>query len=987
MTNPNTTAPTRHVADLGAEVGIAYLEQSLYTKLHRRRQEGAKLPGIAEIRADLRGARGPIPARVSQRKAGQGDYLRIYIGGRYALVLNVTNNGRGYLIGDIHPLSLRDQDDIVRAGFALAAESWQLYDHPGDLPQRLDARWPEVREAWRDRPKIDGNGGRQELPARYQDYLDDLQKIVEKAREIELADTLSDRICRYQRITPAAVRRRTAQSVYKFQLMGESRLIAGAKVRIEEHSDLRGTVSEIRESLITVRFDQPVDFNRIPQLGAFLLSDDTTTLNKQAEAIETLREQRERNSRLLDALVGHDFLPLRPAPATPREPLDASQLAAFQMVLAVPDLALVQGPPGTGKTRTIKQIVRECAAGTSGTRTILISAYTNRAVDNVLKGLPETITAIRVGSSVTPDCAHLTLEAQAVRLQRRILDRTEPVLDRYATADSDGGAAVQRLRELATARARLAESGNHMRQAAAELDRNDAEITAPLRSRLDDLAAQLAGCQAAVAEADRLAAATAARQASAAKTAAMPVLGGLFRGRADRLAAHAASAAAAVAQVAGELEATSRALTSTQAKLAGLRATDPHLAELRERLRAADGIHRDNSERTVAAAQRLATSLGETSALPPISADPSTLARFHDAAAQAVALAQSRLRLLRQWRATLERRTEQLYPELIRYADVVGATCIGVATSKYLADISFDLVIIDEAGQISTPSLLVPLVRARRAVLVGDHVQLPPYAERELTDWARRQEPALADLVTKSAFELLFPYVPEGSRQVLSFQRRMPRAVADFISAQFYGGLLQTAVKRPGRDELFVSTMAFIDTAVLPASQRHERHPRPGEPWNPDSYVNDAEARIITDLVTYYDARQSDWVVIVPFLGQVGRVTTLLAERLGDEERVASRVASVDSFQGGEHDTVIYGFTRSNAMGAVGFFKDVRRSNVAFSRARQRLIMVGDMSTLRNASDPGFRMMVEALHDHLKLRGDIRDYREMMALLAAKVGR
>jgi superfamily I DNA and/or RNA helicase len=181
--------------------------------------------------------------------------------------------------------------------------------------------------------------------------------------------------------------------------------------------------------------------------------------------------------------------------------------------------------------------------------------------------------------------------------------------------------------------------------------------------------------------------------------------------------------------------------------------------------------------------------------------------------------------------------------------------------------------------------------------------------------------------------------------------------------------------------------MALVDTSELPAAQRRERHPRPGEPWLATSWVNEVEAALIAALVVYYDARKSDWVVIVPFSAQKGQISALLAERLGDEERAAARVASVDSFQGGEHDTVIFGFTRSNSRGSVGFFSDVRRSNVAFSRAKQRLVMVGDMSTLVNASDTGFRSMMTALHDHLRQRGNLRGYREVSALLAREAGR
>jgi hypothetical protein len=440
VSTPQASARDRVIVYLGAEVGISYFEQSLFAKLQRRHDEGARLPGIAGIRNDLLSISGPVPARVSRGKQGQDDYLRLYIKGRYALVLNVSKYNQGYIIGDAYPLGLRDHDDIVRDGFGLTATRWHLYDHPRELPRHLDAQWPSVKEAWRSRPKSDGTATERELPVNQRDYLDDLQRLIDKAREIELNGTSPDRVCRYRRITPAAAQRRSTQSIYKFQLMGDSQLTAGSKVHIDEHPDLRGEITLVRGSLITVRFDQPVDFNRIPSLGAFAASPNTTSLDKQAEAVHILREQRAQNPTLLDALVDHRFQRFTVATAKPREPLDPSQEAAFRKALAVPDLALVQGPPGTGKTRTIKQVVWECTTGAVRSGTVLVSAYTNQAVDNVLKGLPETLTVVRVGSGVTADCEHLTLEAQASDLQKRILDRTEAVLSRYAKADPDGGA-------------------------------------------------------------------------------------------------------------------------------------------------------------------------------------------------------------------------------------------------------------------------------------------------------------------------------------------------------------------------------------------------------------------------------------------------------------------------------------------------------------------------------------------------------------------
>ena len=396
---------------------------------------------------------------------------------------------------------------------------------------------------------------------------------------------------------------------------------------------------------------------------------------------------------------------------------------------------------------------------------------------------------------------------------------------------------------------------------------------------------------------------------------------------------------------------------------------------------------RKQAERTAAVARLLRDCLPEPGAVPDVQPVPAALDRFQAAADKAVAVARRRSRLLAEWRGQLGRRSAKLNRELIRYADVIGATCIGTATSEELADTDFELAIIDEAGQVNTPSLLVPLVRARRALLVGDHVQLPPYCGQELSAWARSEDQALADLATKSTFELLYPDVPDSNKRMLENQLRMPQAVAEFISAQFYDRKLNSKVKRPLRDDLFAAAIAFIDTAELADRERRERHPRAGEYWPKDSFVNDAEAELIADLAAYYHARNDDWVAIVPFSAQKGKVTGLLTDRLGNEELVASRVASVDSFQGGERDTVIFGFTRSNAKGEIGFLKDVRRTNVAFSRAKYRLIIVGDLKLLCRSRDRVFAGMAEALRDHVRGQGDLRGYREVHALLAGEAGR
>lgn len=963
------------VVDLGAEVGLIW-SKNFPSKLIGQRERHPLLPGLEGICHDLWAA-GPqnlIPARLERGREGRDDSLKIYVDGRYALMMFPTQDLRGYRVVWIHPMRFSDHDQIVRGGLLLRAGRWRVFDHPYQL--RHSSGWPAIQTAWASgvtappdqEPKV---------WASHTAYLDRLATLVDQGRRIEASAGDASRLVPYHRVSSVAATRRSARSVHAFQLIDANRLAEGTRVHIDGEPDLRGRIERIDEGVAMVRFERPVDFGRIPESGAFAESPNLIAFDKKQAAIEILREGRARNPLLLTALVDHGFQAFTPALGRrPRDHLDISQLSAFHKALAVPDLALIQGPPGTGKTHTIRQVVLACA---EEQRKVLISSYTNRAVDNVLQDLPEDLLVLRIGreDGVTPGCEHLMLEARAVELQRRIAERTGPILARYGAAASDGPADAL-YRQLAEDLRRLDDAGAQVRHSAAALAEREEFVTADLRRRtsaLDDERRRheelLSGHSHALDRLDRM-------LSRARRTADLPLVGRFFRRRLTRLQQERSTTAAESEGIRRTLAVTAQDRARLAAELDQVRATHPDLVAARRAHERDLAGHRAGAER----AAKVATSLrglldGET---PEISADPARLAAFFSAAGPALALMRSRLGLLTSWRGELERRTEQLYGELVRYADVIGATCIGTATSEYLDAVDFDVAIVDEAGQISTADLLVPLVRARRAVLVGDHVQLPPLPDQRLVAWAASEHPGdseLARLITDSAFELLFPSTPQENKELLRFQRRMPESLSRFISRHFYNGLLETDVRRVHHNDLFAAPMAFIDTAELPERERRERKPRADEPWPKDSRLNMCEARLLALLAARYHAQADDWAVILPYAAQIGLVTSLLARRIGDESVVARRVATVDSFQGGQHDTILFGFTVSNPYRSIGFLREVRRSNVAFSRAKQRLILVGDLTTLLNASDPGFRDLARALHDHVRTAGDLRGYREI----------
>jgi superfamily I DNA and/or RNA helicase len=176
----------------------------------------------------------------------------------------------------------------------------------------------------------------------------------------------------------------------------------------------------------------------------------------------------------------------------------------------------------------------------------------------------------------------------------------------------------------------------------------------------------------------------------------------------------------------------------------------------------------------------------------------------------------------------------------------------------------------------------------------------------------------------------------------------------------------------------------MVDTSDLPPRVRAERALGGTEAWQQRGYVNNREAALIAAVVARCAPAYRDWAVIVPYRAQAAKIVTELRRHLGDPGRLAENVGTVDSFQGGERDLIVYGFTRSNGRGAVGFLSEVRRLNVAVTRAKRQLVLVGDLATLRAATDRPFAAMVGSMVDHLRRDGDLRRSTEIGTVLETR---
>ncbi|MEZ3145018.1 AAA domain-containing protein [Halobaculum sp. MBLA0143] len=262
-------------------------------------------------------------------------------------------------------------------------------------------------------------------------------------------------------------------------------------------------------------------------------------------------------------------------------------------------------------------------------------------------------------------------------------------------------------------------------------------------------------------------------------------------------------------------------------------------------------------------------------------------------------------------------------------ADVVGATTN--AAAAFETD-RFDLAVVDEATQASRAATLLPLDCAQKLVLAGDHRQLPPYAPGE--DGHERLRPSL--------FETLLERYGRTAATLLGRQYRMHPEIAAFPSEAFYDGRLETA---PAARDRTVG-----DRRPLIGLETDGEERAVGE-----SYANDREATVVveeTQRLLAAGLEAGEIAVVTPYSGQA----TVVEERLADAGVTGVAVDTVDAFQGGERTAVIVSFVRTDDDGRTGFLTTAgvgpRRLNVALTRARRRLTLVGDFEALAT-SPPG----------------------------------
>ncbi|MEV0279594.1 AAA domain-containing protein [Streptomyces sp. NPDC050610] len=956
-------------------------------QLRKKAGTGVGLPdSVDRVLADLNALRGGVAALLDVGGDATKPSLMLHTR-NYRLKLEPTDRRTGYLIRFIDPVRLSDHARLAQSCLVVRPHGWRLALELRGLPDDADAYWEELVRAWHGLGEERAEACRVPRITEAQEaYLDSVDRVIDATEEIATRYERRAAPFPYGKVLATGGRRNTPSARYEFLLVGAERPSAGAFVCLQGDSESRGQVERVEDRSVTVRFDQPVSWEDLPQRGALEITPNAVVYRKQRQAVAALRARDTSNHRLLDVLVEHRVRAIPGSSARPREQLDPEQLEAFRRALTTEDLLVVLGPPGTGKTRTIAEIAQANAtAGGPEPGRVLVTSQTNRAVDNVLARLSRELVVVRVGTErkVHHDVKPLLLENLAENVSQEIQHAMTGRVQAYRDAEAAAPWAV----ELAERIERANSFVLGVRTAAAQLREAVGSAGGLERERLSTLESEQATRREAgagfVARSTGLgnALCTARRRSDARLT------GWFHRLRSRRLERKFAVAEAAREHEEQVLVDLDRAVEVARDDMDRAVEGDPSVCTARD-AKAAVERERDVGllqayEAADMAVAALSTVVHEC--LPPVRSKDAEealgeLGGCYRQLERWRPVIIARRQLAEEWAAAAGEGRGLLQRELLRYAQVVGATCIGAASRSELSGVDFDLGIVDEAGQIGVADALVPLSRVRRGVLVGDDRQLPPFVDSEAADWGRGiDDPGVLDLLSRSALERLRAGLPGSHVVELTRQRRMPREIADFISSAFYRGRLVTEKEHLHGGPLFASPMAFVDTGDLQERVRHESAGRRAEErYGRKGVFNTCEARLLALLAAYYHGRGIEWVIIVPYLAQRAAVLAQLSPLIGDSELAEASVGSVDSYQGGERDTVLYGFTRSNSQGRVGFLKELRRANVAFSRAQRQLVMVGDLSTLLRADDPGFRGLAEELHLHLLRCGDLSSYRDVM---------
>lgn len=287
---------------------------------------------------------------------------------------------------------------------------------------------------------------------------------------------------------------------------------------------------------------------------------------------------------------------------------------------------------------------------------------------------------------------------------------------------------------------------------------------------------------------------------------------------------------------------------------------------------------------------------------------------------------------------------KRIVKDIIQSAEVICTT--STIDEELIGEQPFELVVIDEACQATMPGTWQAVLKADKLVLAGDHQQLPPTVISKEAANRGLKRSIMEELIDREGTNIF---------KRLSVQYRMNQKIMQFPSQIFYEGDLIANAKVEGHlladdnqidvNPMTLEPLLLVDTAGADFQEEVESE---GE-----SKLNPKEADLVMTLITRmleFGVSEKDIAIIAPYAAQVRHLRNLL----GSTE---IEVDTVDGFQGREKDLVVLTMVRSNRNREIGFLSDLRRTNVAMTRARKKIIFIGDSATL--SVDPFYSKLID----------------------------
>lgn len=733
----------------------------------------------------------------------------------------------------------------------------------------------------------------------------------------------------------------------------------GVQVEIEDKNQEKHS-AEIIE-LVKADFDSPataikllftehIDISEFNQSGWFNLSFSTVNKDVQLAANERIRTG-EAAAKYMDAIFGRsesegfdkqDVSDIKARLMEKKHPPNTSQMNAIFAGINAKDVFLVMGPPGTGKTTVILEWVKYFVK--QGKR-VLVSSQNNKAVDNVLARIADEkyIDIIRVGSEskLQSELIPYMFENKVAALRGKISRNSDVRIEQIEEIASDWRNYAESIEKTVTA---ISNTENSRRQFNHAVSQEFVPLYKQLRSLLDEHSEIQRKKQSYIFHIRKLKDKIEKYENGGNKIIKFFVRRG-YKDNQKRILREIAEF--------NELKRREQYVVNEYNRLRH---------KFTEQFELIKDVDFANLSMDMETEQRLIASVNQT----PLKRSSDIWGLFDSCrgikimSGEDCVRQQSRISIeigraeqliheIRLWKQEIERQQNYALNEIVlESVNLVGATCIGINSQKRFANLDFDVTIIDEAGQIQVHNALVPMSVSNKLIMLGDHKQIPPTADQELVELCE-ENGVKTDLLTMSLFEKMYHDLPEENKIMLDTQYRMPAEIADTISEWFYGGKYYSPPFKKNLASL-IPKLSDKPYVIIDTAGEKRRFERKIEGAGCDNALEaDIVFRIISAVMENPENDLKEIGVISAYKSQVRLIKDKLS-RILPKESVNEMAATLDSYQGQERDIILYSFAKSSNISPtkrrIGFLNELRRLNVAMTRCKKMLILIGDMEFL-----------------------------------------